>query len=200
MARIAAGFSLLELMFVITVAGIILGLAVPNMMQFAHNNRLSGAANDMLAAIHIARTEAIKRRIPTAVCFSKNPTADTPTCDGTGREGWVSWVDADNDFVVDALNEPVLARHEAVSDALTVMTFPAGNSAYFGYMPTGFLRPSATDITGLVICDKRGNVAPFSGAPSAARALLISNTGRPSITRVTATIAGTGLLDGSSCP
>lgn len=187
-------------MFTVAIAALILGLAVPNMMEFAYNNRLTGAANDMLAAIQVARTEAIKRRVPTAMCFTTNPAATTPSCNGTGREGWISWVDADNDFVVDAADEPILARYEAVAGGVTVKTLPTGNAAYVGYMSTGFLRVAANDVTGVVICDKRGNVPMYSGGPSAARGLLISPTGRPSVTRASTTIAGADLLNGASCP
>lgn len=195
-----AGFTLFELMLTVALAALILALAIPNFMQFAANNRLSGAANDMLAAIHIARTEAIKRRVPTAMCFTTTPNATTPACDGTGKQGWVSWVDTDNDFVVDATNEPILARHVALASAVTVKTFPVTNSAYLGYMPTGFLRVSATDVTGAVICDKRGAGAMYSGGPSYARGLVISPTGRPSITRDVTTLASTDFLSGGACP
>jgi type IV fimbrial biogenesis protein FimT len=199
--RTARGVTLIELMFTVAVAAIIMGLAIPNMMQFARENRLTGAANDMLAAIHIARTEAVKRRLPTAMCFTTTPDATAPACDGTGEEGWISWVDADNDFVVDANeNETVLARHTALPNELTVKTFPAGNAAYMGYMGTGFPRVAANDVTGLVICDDRGTAVAVDGGPSAARGLLISTTGRPGVTRDKTVIESAALLNGGACP
>ena len=64
---LARGFTLLELMLAITVAAVILGLGAPNMAEFIRNSRMTSAANDALAALHMARTEAIKRRAWTAL-------------------------------------------------------------------------------------------------------------------------------------
>ena len=75
-----AGFTLMELMLVITVAAVILGVGVPNFRQFMLNSRMTTAANDLLAAIHTARSEAIKRREQVVMCFSNNPTAAVPAC------------------------------------------------------------------------------------------------------------------------
>jgi type IV fimbrial biogenesis protein FimT len=194
------GFTLLELMLTITVAAVILGLGVPNLTQFIRNNRLTAAANDLLASIYVARTEAIKRRLPTRVCFTANPNATLPACDGTGMQGWISWVDTNNDGDADT-GETILGRHAALPTTLTFISRPAGNTGYVAYRANGFSPPAADDLTGIVLCDQRGNQALYGGDISAARGVLISPTGRPRVTRSVAEIGtDSELLNGGSCP
>jgi type IV fimbrial biogenesis protein FimT len=203
------GFTLFELMLVLAVAGVLLGLAIPGLTQFRRSNQLTGAANDLLAAIHVARAEAVKRRLPTEMCFTTDPTAATPACDGNGRQGWVVWVDDadpevshanDGNGAVNA-NEPVLLRHQALPTELSMITKPAGNAGYVAFMDTGFVKVAANDLSGLVLCDEKGNTAQYGAQNSTARGLLISAVGRPSITRVVSTIAiDPNLLNNGTCP
>ena len=203
-----SGFTLLELMLVITVAAVILGLGIPSMTQFIRNNQLTSAANDMLAAIHIARAEAVKRRTPTQMCFTSDPDAEAPTCDGDGTQGWVVWVDDadptvthanDGNGIVDA-DELVVLRHAGLPDVLQLVSKPAGNAGYVAFFNTGFVRPANDDLAGVVICDDRGNQALYGADHSTARGLLISAMGRPSVTRVVNEIqTNANLLGGGSC-
>ena len=74
------GFTLMELMVVLALASIMVALAVPSMQQFARNNRLTTAANDMLHAVSLARTEAIKRQSSSVtVCATTDPNAAETT-------------------------------------------------------------------------------------------------------------------------
>jgi type IV fimbrial biogenesis protein FimT len=62
------GFSLLELMVTLLVVGIVLGFGVPNFMEFQRNAAVTAAANDLVSAIYLARTEAVKRQVPVTLC------------------------------------------------------------------------------------------------------------------------------------
>jgi Tfp pilus assembly protein FimT len=156
----------------------------------------------MLASIYLARAEAIKRHAPTVMCFSQNPSATTPTCSGTGQQGWIVFVDdadpatvatTDNNGVVDT-GEVVLARHGALGDGLSVTSAPAGNAGYVSFNSAGYARENVlgTDLASLVLCDSRGNVATYGDTHSTARGMTLSNSGRPAITRVVAEITGMG--------
>jgi type IV fimbrial biogenesis protein FimT len=201
--RTQRGFTLMELMVVLAIVGVVMGLAVPNFNLYIRNSRLTGATNDVLGSISRARTEAIKRQVSVAVCATNNPNAATPACVTTAtawRQGWVVWVDTDNDWVPDAVNEPVLERHPALDASLTVRS---NLSDRVKYGATGFTVPPAagfTSTTNIAMCDSRGT-APSVGGVSAARAIRISATGRPRATRTQADVlAALAAIGGPGCP
>ena len=195
------GFTILELMVTVAIAALILGIGVPNMTEFIRNNRMTTAANDVLAALHMARTEGVKRRAWTVMCMSAAPNAATPTCDAGGT-GWIVFVDDadptmasanDGNLVVDG-GEEVLLRHDAAPAAITLTTAPNGNRGYIAFTASGFARAvgAGTPLTNIRMCDSRGNVAVYGAANSAARAIDISQTGRPHVTRLVADITALG--------
>jgi type IV fimbrial biogenesis protein FimT len=55
------GFTLLELMVTVAVLSILLTLGVPAFGDLVRNNRIATQANQLVAAINIARSEAVKR-------------------------------------------------------------------------------------------------------------------------------------------
>src|SRR4051812_11142647 len=101
--RHESGFTLWELLITLLVAGILIGIGVPNVMEFQRNGAMTAAANQLLTGAIMARTEAVKRQSPVGMCLSANPTAAIPTCapnavaDATTL-GFVVWVDEDNNF------------------------------------------------------------------------------------------------------
>lgn len=81
------GFTLIELMVTITVAALLLAIGVPTFRDVALGSRLSATANDLLASVQLARSEAIKRNITVTVC----PSTDGAACDGGADwdQGWI---------------------------------------------------------------------------------------------------------------
>lgn len=57
-----AGFSLMELMVVLTVMGILLGVAMPNFLRAGKRDTVESAAFDMQRQLSLARQKAISRR------------------------------------------------------------------------------------------------------------------------------------------
>src|SRR6185436_8814367 len=105
------GFTLWELLMTLLVAGILLGIGVPNVMEFTRNASMTAAANDLVTATILARTEAVKRQAPVTLCLSDNPTAATPTCSpgavaNSATRGIVVFVDENNN--VDANGARIL--------------------------------------------------------------------------------------------
>lgn len=187
--RADRGFTLLEIMLAITIAGMILGLGVPAFGQYLRNSAMTSGANDLLGAMFVARSEAVKRRQQAVVCMAADPEGAGADCDGDGSTGWIAFVDADADGTVDA-GEDVLLRHPAPT-GMTMSMMPTDSGGYFAYAPSGFgvgIGALGDPMAAVVMCDDRGNVPTDGGDLSAARGLELSATGRPRVTRSVAEI------------
>jgi len=82
------GFSLLELMITITVAAILLVIAVPSFRDVIHRNQVSSASNEILASLAYARTEAITRGQLVSMC----PSANAAGCTTGGQAFGPGWL------------------------------------------------------------------------------------------------------------
>lgn len=173
-----SGFTLLELMLVVTIAGVLLAFGVPAMGNFFRNARITGAANDVMAGLHFARSEAIKRRLPVTLCTSGDPLNNNPVCDASALlTGWVAFVDPNQNGQRDG-GEAVLLQHEAMPDTITARS--SASPFRVTYLLNGFaLNVNAAQ---LVLCDERGNT-PTGGELSSARGIRIAVTGRAGVTR-----------------
>lgn len=82
------GFSLLELMITLSVAAILLVIAVPSFRDLMHRNQVSSASNELLASVAYARTEATTRGQLVSICPS---TDNGGSCAGgsTFESGWM---------------------------------------------------------------------------------------------------------------
>lgn len=195
--RTQLAFTLMELMVVLSIAAVLMTLAIPNIQSFLKNNKMTGVANDMLTALTVARSESIKLQQPVAMCASTNPKAANPTCTvGTFTPGWVVWVDGNNNGLHDNGERVIMAR-----EALDPVISAVANNAYLvSYAPTGFTQANPggrVTTTQIAMCDDRHNIAT-GGALSAARGVTISVTGRARVTRIvgeiTNIITATGTL------
>jgi type IV fimbrial biogenesis protein FimT len=179
--RRTSGFTLLELMLTLSIVAVIVALAIPNFREFILNSRLTGAANDLLASVQLARSEAIKRQRTVALCASANPTDDVPTCDVAFR-GWVVWVDTNNDGVI-APGEAVVGRHDTLDPAMRLLS---NGNGLISYQSSGFTQPTVGGVaatTHVLICDERGELPPVANTYRSKRVLFLSASGRPSVLR-----------------
>jgi len=189
-----SGFTLLELMFAITLVALIAGIGLPNLQEFVRNSRMSSSANDIISDFNFARSEAVKRRVPITLC----KTADGATCNTTTAPftRWIIFVDDINPALVAATDgngavdgTEVILRDRELPDSITVTTTNGQVRATF--LPTGFPRIEAANVNRFVLCDVRGN-ATSAGGDSTARAIEVLPTGRPSVFRAKATITAFG--------
>lgn len=63
-----AGFTLIELMIIVTLMGIFAMIAVPSFTQFIANNRTQSLNNETVALLQFARSTAVERRTLIKVC------------------------------------------------------------------------------------------------------------------------------------
>lgn len=62
------GFTLLELLVALAIAGILLGIGVPSFNQAVNESRISSQYNAMVGSLYLARSEAIKGPGDVTVC------------------------------------------------------------------------------------------------------------------------------------
>jgi len=183
-------------MIAVTIAGILLAVATPNLRVFLQNNRLSAASNDLLRSFQVARSEAIKRQTQVVVCASANPTDALPRCSYGTFNGWVVFQDSNSNWTLDA-GEPILERHDLLDTSITVKT---DNDGIESYASTGFSRgiDTKSPTRNILICDIRGNEVS-ANLLSIERAVRISNTGRVRVSRVADDVTSATATTGA-CP
>lgn len=176
-SRPQGGFTLIELLVTISIAAIMMTLAIPNFMDFLRNNRLAGQANDFVLACAYAKSEAVKRGLRVTICSRQNDS--TCAASTTWDTGWLVFVDVDGDGVCDgcgAANPPdtILQVRSPVTDE-GGNTLRAGARTRITFQSTGF-SPGFNDTFRL--CDSRGTAV--------ARQLVVSQQGRVTATTGTA--------------
>jgi type IV fimbrial biogenesis protein FimT len=216
------GFTLWELLMTLLVAGILLGIGVPNVMEFQRNGAMTAAANDLITAMLTGRVEAVKRQAPVAWCLSDDPLVAMPTCSpgvvmNSATRGFVVWVDENNNLDANGariLTDPTDGN--AVIDAgeliLTRGVPPGGtirlstNCGHIQFLPTGFPRtvgvPCNPNERVVLYCDDRGQ-RMAAGSLSSARVVLTNRLGRATVFSEMASVspwAGAMVAGGATCP
>lgn len=76
----ARGFTLVELLVVMTIGAILVAAAVPAMQWMIARNRISDASYSLVAHLELARMEAARRGVVVSVCRSPDSDAVAPGC------------------------------------------------------------------------------------------------------------------------
>lgn len=81
------GFTLIEMLVVISIIAILAGMAAPSYNDVIFSNKLTSFGNNFMASAQLARSEAIKRNATVTLCRS----SDGATCAASGgwQQGWI---------------------------------------------------------------------------------------------------------------
>ncbi len=159
------GFSLLELLVTVLLAGLLLSVAVPSFADFLARNRQAAEVNALFHALYLARKESIRRRQVVALCPSPDGVKCEPSRDWSS--GWLMFENSDRDSPPrNDPGEPVILVH-TVDPGVRI------EANRRGFTSRG-VRKRATNGT-FIVCDRASRVP--------AKALVVSYTGRPRVAR-----------------
>ena len=119
-----AGFTLIELMITLAVAGVLGMVAVPSLMQFQRNAQLSDATGNFISAANAARANAMKRGMNTYLI---------PATGTDWSSGWLVYTDTNWNQIYDADTDEVVLRHEGSGANVTIST-PNASTLSSGYL------------------------------------------------------------------
>lgn len=181
-----SGFTLLELMAVLAIAGALLALAAPAMKEFVQKSKMTSFGNEMVSSIQIARSEAIKRAGVSCVCSVSDATAAIPACDGgdTWETGWITFFDTtgDCDFEPAGPDFDVLLKavdNNGFENYTVRNNNPSiNNSDFIRFSSRGIpvLATGANQQGMFTVCDERGYVLDGYG-DSVPRGIVLSAAG-----------------------
>jgi type IV fimbrial biogenesis protein FimT len=124
--KVCRGFTLLELMVVIAVLAVLVTAGVPGFRDLIQNNRAATQANELVTALYLARSEAIKRSRNVEVVVADLATGWSATVAITGGGGTLRTVNREGSAIT-------------VNEATVVFTptgAPVGGET-FNLQPTG---------------------------------------------------------------
>jgi type IV fimbrial biogenesis protein FimT len=133
-----SGFSLVELLMVISISAILLAVGIPGFGALINKQRVVTTANDFFMSISLTRSEAIRR----------GARVDMAPIDGTDwAKGWVVFVDKNNNQIQDSGDETI-AIHQVELRGMTIQSGLTDSSRpYLAYNGTGRTRTNSSSQT-----------------------------------------------------
>lgn len=161
------GYTLVELLIVLAIGAILLTIAVPGYSFLVNGSRLAVVTNDLVTALHLARSEAIKRSMRVTMCTTSSTTNAVPACDASAswQQGWLVFVDNGIAGVIES-GDTLLRVQDSVSAAVTITT--SNFNSYVSYLSSGRSQgPNGLANGAIRVCVDRSR-----------RDIIINNTGR----------------------
>lgn len=156
------GFTIIELLITIVIAGIVMTIGIPSFTGSIRSSRLTSNINELVTALNLARSEAVKRNQPVSVIKTGTEWED----------GWDVITDLDEDGVLDVADNDTLLR-----------TYGARPNGFTLRATTTYANKVVYEASGLssaagsfVLCDNSdGDNVPD---PYTSRLLIINTVGR----------------------
>ena len=171
LVRGRAGFTIIELMIVVTIMGVLMAIGLPAFDDLIKNSRRTTVVNELISNLMLARAEAAKRGQPVTVCGNTSSGGVSCTGGATWDYGWMVFLDPDANGAIAATGD-LLRRFVNDYSDIRVRTYTGG---------TGFLTLQPFNQAGtsgvVLICDKRGDAK--------SRRICVGSNGRANVSEGT---------------
>jgi type IV fimbrial biogenesis protein FimT len=166
-----SGFTLVELMITVSIAGILMAMAIPSFNSTIRSNRLTTYTNELVASLNLARSEAVKRGVSVTVRKVDNNSFTNLSAAANWENGWDVFTDADSDGNYEA-GDILIRTYAPLQSSYTLR----GNNNF-----TNFIQYTSSGISNnigsFVICDNNdGNNTPEANT---SRLITVNAIGRP---------------------
>lgn len=160
--RIISGYTLLELMVTLSIAAILLLVALPSFAHIFKSNDMSATLNQVTSLLNNARYTAISNKNIVTLCPSK----DFESCSGTWSDGAIMFNDYDGDRQFNNNDQPLRTWQPSSSNiSLSFRAF--GYKKSLQWLPTGITNHQNGTF---VFC--------YQNAPKYSKALIMTKSGR----------------------
>lgn len=160
-----AGFTLIEILVVLAVIGVVSSLGYPSFREMLKRNAVQAATSDIVNALMITRSEAVKVNMPVTFCQSLPGSTRTCSNQNDWNKGWIV-----------TRGGTVIAASDGAGDKVVIRS-KSGTTLKSSLIYTGEARVQGGDQS-FSICSK--------DAKNAIQ-IIIDPTGRPRVTSVGAT-------------
>ncbi|MCU7940182.1 MAG: GspH/FimT family protein [gamma proteobacterium symbiont of Bathyaustriella thionipta] len=157
------GFTLIELIITITIAGILFSLAIPSFSHMLAHNQQTSVLHTLFKHLNVARNEAINTNHHVLLCKS----VDGKHCitQSSWDDGWLIFTDNDNNKKVND-EERVIYSQQSLPSHIFLDYRGFGSNNYFRYYPDGHGSANGT----FTLCNHSNE--------KLAQSIIISRTGR----------------------
>ncbi len=163
-----AGMTLLEILLTLGLLGVLLGIALPDLGDWAEAARARVITRNLATQIALARSTAAARQQWVSVC----PTEDQLGCGGSWNEGSMVFSDRNGDRRVNQ-DDVVIRRNGPLPAGETLQWRAFQSRPYLQIEPSGFMRHQSGNFTW----------CPASRDARFARQLVVNATGRVRVSK-----------------
>lgn len=166
--HLTRGFTLLELLVTMAVAGILLSVGVPSFSDAIKESRLSTQYNAMVGSLYLARSEAVKGIADVTVCPRSAPATNQCGTKDDWNNGWLVFMDntrvqGEATAKVDADDE-IVAVEMAPKGENTILAIGSSSNSAANAREVAFIRYTRNGSTewnsgSVIVCDSSRGAA-----------------------------------------
>ena len=170
---ITSGFTLIELMITVVIAGIILAATLPQLNQISNQISFSSIQQSLVSNLLFARSEAVRTGGQTGVCASDSIESTITSCSSSSADwssGWIVFHDRNNNGTFDPpynhssgsasrgpTDDEMLKMHHV--DSTAIITWDQSNTIAF----QGDGTATADSVGTFKLCDSKGDTNTAQG-------------------------------------